>query len=45
MASSLEMIRKQRRALQTAQGEASAADIKEAKETDKRERPYIFPVK
>lgn len=36
MASSLEIIRKQRRALQTAQGEASAADIKEAKETEKR---------
>ena len=42
MASSLEMIRKQRRALQTAQGEASAADIKEAKETEKRERPYYL---
>ena len=42
MASSLEMIRKQRRALQKSQEEASAADIKEVQETDKSEMAYYL---
>lgn len=42
MASSLEMIRKQRRALQKSQEEASAADIKKVQETDKSEKAYYL---
>lgn len=42
MASSLEMIRKQRRALQTEQGRASDTGIKEVKETEKGEKTYYL---
>ena len=42
MASSLEMIRKQRRALQKSQEEASAADIKKVQETGKSEKAYYL---
>lgn len=45
MASSLEMIRKQRRALQKSQEEASAADIKKYRKQIRAKRLTIFPVK